>query len=50
LNQGTAPHLDSTRVALHHSGEVSTNLSQPKSGLLNNLLGGAPPQPLLQTV
>ena len=24
LNQGTAPHLDSTRVALHHSGEVST--------------------------
>ena len=24
LNQEIAPHLDSTRVALHHSGEVST--------------------------
>ena len=50
LNQRTAPNFDSTRIAPHHSDEVSTNLSQPISGLLNNLFGGAPRNPLLQAV
>ena len=41
LNQWTSPNLDSTRIALHHSSEVSTRTSHNQfRGTFTNLLEG----------
>ena len=46
------PLHTSIPLELHFTTPVrwAQDLSQPKSGLLNNLLGGAPRNPLLQAV